>query len=140
MILKTKKLNPEARLPTYGHVGDAGLDLYTTDTISVQPGERVIMSTGIAVAIPEGYVGLIWDKSGLAVKSGITVLAGVIDATYRGEIKVALLNTGKEVHEFSAGDKIAQMLIQNFESVTVEEGELDETERGANNFGSTGVR
>lgn len=140
MKLKIEKIHPEAKLPTCGHAGDAGMDLYGLEKVTIEPGERVVVGTGIAMAIPNGYVGLIWDKSGLAVKAGVTTLAGVIDATYRGEIKVCLYNLGQEAKIFEVGDKIAQILIQKFETPEIIEGNLDETARGEGGFGSTGNR
>lgn len=138
MNLKIQKLHPKAQLPTYGHDGDAGLDIRTVEAFVLQPRERKSVATGIAAAIPNGHVGLIWEKSGLAFKHGIKTFGGVIDATYRGEIKIGLINAGDESYEFAAGDKVAQMIIQKFESVTIEEAELGDTNRGADGFGSTG--
>ncbi len=138
MNLKIQKLHPKAQLPTYGHDGDAGLDIRTVEAFALQPGERKSVATGIAAAIPDGCVGLIWEKSGLAFKHGIKTFGGVIDATYRGEIKIGLINVSDEPYEFAAGDKVAQMIIQKFESVTIEEAELGDTNRGADGFGSTG--
>jgi len=138
MKLRVKKLHEDAKLPQYGHAGDAGLDLYTTEAFTIAPGERKSVSTGIAVAIPEGNVGLIWEKSGLAFRHGIKTFGGVIDATYRGEIKVGLVNVGNKPHEFLVGEKVAQMIIQSFVTVDIEESELDDTARGQDGFGSTG--
>ena len=139
MQLKVKKLVKDATLPSFAHAGDAGLDLYTIEDYELKPQERHAFKTGIAMEIPQGYVGLIWDKSGLAVKHGLHHLAGVIDATFRGEIQVVILNTGTEAYQVKKGDKIAQMLIQKVESVEVEEvAELDDTERGENGWGSSG--
>lgn len=140
MELHIKKLHPDAIVPTYALPGDAGMDLYTLETMIVMPGARVLVRTGVAMAIPPGYVGLIWDKSGLSNKSGLKVLGGVIDAGYRGEILVGILNTGTGVHTFNAGDKVAQMLIQAVVQPTlVTVDELSETVRGDSAFGSTGV-
>lgn len=140
MELHIKKLHPDALLPTYALPGDAGMDLYALESISVPPGARVLMRTGVAMAIPTEYVGLIWDKSGLSNKSGLKVLGGVIDSGYRGEVLVGILNTGTASHTFTAGDKVAQMLIQAVVQPTlVTVAELDETVRGDNAFGSTGV-
>ena len=99
-ILKIKKISPNAIVPSYAHPGDAGMDLYSCEDVTISPSERKLIPTGISVIIPEGCVGLIWDKSGLAVKHGLTTLAGVIDEGYRGEIKVAIFNTSKEVGKF----------------------------------------
>lgn len=139
MELKIKKLHPEAKMPTYAHLGDAGMDLYACENCVLEPGERVQVKTGIAVAIPDGYVGLIWDKSGLSHKYGLKTLGGVVDAGYRGEIMVGLVNMGTETHTFTIGDKVAQMLIQKVEQPTLYEvDELGDTVRGEGAFGSTG--
>lgn len=139
MELKVKRVNPEARLPVYGHPGDAGLDLFSAGEYEIQPGEIFPVSTGIQVSIPEGYVGLIWDKSGLSLK-GLHRLAGVVDAGYRGEVQVVIVNLGREPFLIKKGMKVAQMLIQPVQNVTaVEVDSLDGTSRGENGFGSTGL-
>jgi len=139
MKIKIKKLNPEAILPSYAHKGDAGLDLFSCESCILQPGERKLISTGISTELPEGYVALIWDKSGVAA-SGIKTMGGVIEYTYRGEYKVVMLNTTKEDYEIKKAQKIAQLLIQPIVTAEVEEvSELSETERGSGAFGSTGI-
>ncbi len=139
MKLQIKTLRPEATLPSFAHDTDAGLDLHTTQDIELQPGELVAVPTGICFAIPIGYVGLIWDKSGVAIKRGLKTMGGVIDAGYRGEVFVGLVNTGTTTQTFAAGDKVAQMVIQKIEQPTLElVTELDETPRGEGAFGSTG--
>jgi len=139
MNLQIKKLHPDAKLPTYAHTGDAGMDIYALDEEVVEVGARALIKTGIAMAIPEGYVGLLWDKSGLANKHGLTIIGGVIDAGYRGEILVGLLNTSDTPYIFKAGDKVTQMLIQPvIQPTLVEAKELDDTTRGEGRFGSTG--
>lgn len=136
--LPAQRLYAEARLPRYGRPGDAGLDLFSTEEHELGPGERHVFGVGVAVAIPEGYVGLIWDRSGLGTK-GITSLGGVVDATYRGELRVTLVNTGGEPYRVLAGDRIAQMLVQAIPTVVVEDvAELPTTVRGDNGFGSSG--
>ncbi len=140
MKLKVKKISPGARLPIYQHPGDAGMDLFAAEETALNAGEVKAVPTGIRMAIPEGYVGLIWDKSGISLQ-GVHRLAGVVDAGYRGEVKVVMVNLGKETYVFRKGQKVAQMLIQPVpavEIVDVGEGELDETSRGAGGFGSTG--
>jgi len=135
-------LTPEARLPTYATDGDAGLDLRASESFWIESGVRRIVSTGIAVAIPEGHVGLIHPRSGLAAKSGITVLnaPGTIDSGYRGELKVILLNTSAAPFRIDVGDRIAQLIIQEYvHADLVEVSELPETARGDRGFGSTGV-
>jgi dUTP pyrophosphatase len=138
MELKIKRLNTDAKLPRYGHSGDAGLDLFSCADMVLPPGEALAVPTGIQAAIPAGHVGLIWDKSGLSL-SGIHRLAGVVDAGYRGEIKVVMINLGRGDFAVSKGMKVAQMLIQPVVEIAVVEADsLDDTERGAGGFGSTG--
>ncbi len=128
-----------AKLPSYAHPGDAGMDLYSNDEVVLKPGEKKVVKTGAYMAIPEGHVGLIWDKSGHAAKNAIHVLAGVIDAGYRGEVGVVLKNLGDEDFTVTKHMKIAQMLIQPVVSASIEEvEELDDTARGEGGFGSTG--
>lgn len=139
MELKIKRLNPEAKLPSYGHPGDAGLDLYSAVECVLGPCSVFAVPTGIKMAIPRGYVGLVWDKSGISLKS-VHRLAGVVDAGYRGEVQVVMINLGREPFEIKAGMKIAQMLIQPVISMSIiETDELDDTSRGEGGFGSTGV-
>lgn len=139
MKVAVKKIVPEARIPVYHHEGDAGMDLFSSVQIIIRPGETVAVPTGIQMAIPFGYVGLIWDKSGIALK-GVHRLAGVVDSGYRGEVKVVLTNLGHEPFEITPGMKIAQMLIQRVEAPEiVEVEELDKTSRGEGGFGSTGL-
>ena len=138
MELKVKRLHPDAKLPSYGHKGDAGLDLYTNVDLVLKPGDIVPVPTGITMAIASGYVGLIWDKSGLSLK-GAHRLAGVVDSGYRGEIKVVVVNLGQTDFVIEKGMKIAQMLIQAVMGVeVVDTGSLEDTSRGAGGFGSTG--
>lgn len=138
MELKIRRLHREAKLPAYGHVGDAGLDLYAYQRHVIEPGGVKAVPTGIQVAIPEGYAGLVWDKSGISLQ-GIHRLAGVIDSGYRGEVRVVLANLGDGEFIIEKGMKIAQLLIQPVAVVrVVEETELEETPRGEGGFGSTG--
>lgn len=140
MQLPVKLLSPSAQLPTYAHATDAGMDLYADEASVIQPGARAIIKTGIALAIPAGYVGLVWDKSGLATKTGITTLAGVIDAGYRGEVLIAVLNTSTGQYAVQAGQKIAQLLIQPVQQVTIQAvAQLTIAARGGKGFGSTGL-
>lgn len=139
MILKIKKLHPDAILPKYATKDDAGMDLFAIENIELGPMERGQIGVGIAMEIPEGYVGLVWDKSGLSHKFGIKTLGGVIDSGYRGEIKVGVINLGKEKYTFEKGHKVAQMIIQKKETPEiVEAAELSDSERGHGAFGSTG--
>jgi len=138
MELKAKKIRPDAKLPRYGHKGDAGLDLFSSVEFVLEKGRVEAIPTGIKVAIPDGFVGLVWDKSGVSLK-GVHRLAGVIDAGYRGEVKVVLINLGDEPFVIDKGMKIAQMLVQPVTVVRVVEAEdLDDTSRGEGGFGSTG--
>lgn len=138
-----KRLDPDLPLPKRAHRGDAGADLYAAEDITLAPGERALVGTGIAIALPLGTVGLIHPRSGLAAKHGLTIVntPGTIDADYRGELKVCLLNTDKDTpFEVTRGMRIAQLVIQRVELADfVEVDELDETVRGAGGYGSTGV-
>lgn len=139
MKLKIKKLNSEAKVPQYSHPTDAGFDLFAVEDVLVSAGNRVKISTGLAMEIEEGYVGLVWDKSGLSTNYGLKTIAGVVDAGYRGEVMVAIWNTTEKDYEFKKGDKVAQMLIQSVFTPEVEEVDsLSETPRGDGGFGSTG--
>jgi dUTP pyrophosphatase len=138
MELKVKRIVEGAKLPSYHHQGDAGLDIFSAVDCVLEAGTAIAVPTGIKVAIPEGYVGLIWDKSGISLK-GVHKLAGVIDSGYRGEVKVVLVNLGRESFRIEKGMKIAQLLIQPvIEVQVVETDELGETSRGEEGFGSTG--
>ena len=140
LALPVKRLHPEAELPKRMRPGDAGFDLYSIEEVTLQPGERKVVPTGIALALPIGWVGLIRDRSGLAAKNGIHVLAGVIDPNYRGEVKVVLYNTGSEPVSLPKGSRIAQLLVvPYFSGSVVEVDELPETERGEAGFGSSGL-
>lgn len=140
MKLEMKKLVPEAKLPSRAHVDDAGLDLYSVENCVLVSGERRAIKTGIAMSIPTGYAGLIWDKSGLAAKAGLKIMGGVIDASYRGEIQVIMVNLSQESYTIERGSKISQMLIQKIELPEIcEVEELDDTLRGEGGFGSTGT-
>lgn len=139
MKVKILKIDPEVKMPGYANPGDAGMDFYSAEEAVIKPGERKVVKTGIKMAIPGGYVGLVWDKSGLAAKKGVKTMAGVIDAGYRGEVGIVLHNLGNEDFSVEKNMKIAQMLIQPIHSPEIEEvKELSETERGEGGFGSTG--
>ena len=142
--LPIKLLDETLPLPRYQHEGDAGFDLHSRIDVTLEPGERAVIPTGIGVAIPRGYAGLVLPRSGLAARHGITMVnsPGLIDPGYRGEVAVILLNTDKyESFHIKHGDRIAQMVIQKIEEVSfLLMPELDETERGAGGFGSTGKR
>jgi dUTP pyrophosphatase len=135
------RLRQEARLPQRAYPGDAGLDLAACERVELQPGDRAVVPTGLALAIPEGYAGFVQPRSGLAARHGIAVVnsPGLIDAGYRGEIKVVLLNTDREqTFVAEAGERIAQLVILPVPEVElVELDELPATERGAQGFGSS---
>jgi len=139
MEIRVKRIHPEARLPVYGHPGDAGMDLFSVVDQDIAPGTALAVPTGLQVAIPAGHVGLIWDKSGISLKA-VHRLAGVVDAGYRGEVRVVMINLGRESFPVRKGMKIAQMLVQPVVAVEVVESEtLDGTSRGEGGFGSTGL-
>lgn len=127
-------------IPSYAKAGDAGLDLRASEQITIGSGETGVVPTGLRFAIPEGHVGLVWDRSGLAANNSITTMAGVIDSSYRGELRVVLKNLGKESFVIEKGMRIAQMLIQPVaNSIPIlEVDELPESRRGDAGFGSTG--
>ena len=126
-------------LPAYGSEGAAGADLRAAEDVILAPGARAALATGVHVEIPPGYVGLVWPRSGLAVRHGLDTLAGVIDSDYRGEVRVVLVNHGPEAVTLARGDRIAQLLVQRVErAVFTRADNLVESERGQGGFGSTG--
>lgn len=138
--LPVKKLDDKAILPKRANQTDAGYDLYSIEECDIHPSERKMIHTGISMAIPNNYVGLIWPRSGLAVKHGIDVLAGVVDSGYRGEVCVVLQNHGDKVYKVREGDRIAQILFQQIEYFKIEESDsLEDADRGGSGFGSTGA-
>ncbi len=140
MKLHVKKLADDAFVPARAHADDAGLDLYSYESFVLAPGERRTVKTAIALAIPSGYVGLIWDKSSVPHKWGVKTMGGVIDASYRGEIGVIMVNLSNDPYVVEKGAKISQLLIQRVELPEVcEVSELDDTIRGEGGFGSTGT-
>lgn len=138
--IKIKKLNREAKIPSYAHSGDAGLDLFSNEeNFILKPKHRKLIGTGISIELPPGFVSLIWDKSGVAL-NGIKTMGGVIEHTYRGEYKVILVNLSSKNYEIKKGQKIAQLLIQRIETAEIEEvNSLSETNRGEKAFGSSGL-
>lgn len=140
--MRVETVADDAHLPVYAQPGDAGADLRATEAVTLAPGERKLVGTGVRVALPEGYVGLVTPRSGLAARSGLSIVnsPGVIDSGYRGEIKVALINLDAATPiELAAGDRIAQLLVIPFVQATFTQvDELDETVRGAGGYGSTG--
>lgn len=141
--LPLKRLDPDLPLPAYAHTADAGLDLFAAQDIVLAPGERALIPTGIAVAIPEGYAGFVQPRSGLALRHGLSFAntPGLIDSHYRGEIKVIAINLDPSVPiSIGRGDKIAQLVVQRVANALIDEvEELDETVRGEGGFGSTGL-
>ncbi len=138
-----KKLDSTVELPRYAHPTDAGLDLRANETCELAPFERRLISTGIAIGLPDGYAGFVQPRSGLAIKQGLSIVntPGLIDAHYRGELKIIAINLDAHKSiQIQKGDRIAQLVIQKVPTVNlIEVDELDETDRGAGGFGSSGV-
>lgn len=141
--LPIKRLDPTVELPTYAYAGDAGLDLRANEDVTLSPHERRLVSTGLAVAIPEGYAGFVQPRSGLALREGLSMAntPGLVDSHYRGELKVCAVNLDDERPiTITRGERIAQLVIQRVPVVSlVEVDELDETDRGTGGFGSSGA-
>lgn len=142
--LNIKRLYDDVVLPSYAYTGDAGLDLRSHEDVELKPFERKLVSTGLAVAIPDGYAGFVQPRSGLAAKLGLSIVntPGLIDAHYRGELKVILINLDADsTVSLQKGERIAQLVIQIVPEVElVEVDELDETDRGTGGFGSSGTK
>lgn len=143
-MVRVQRLDPELPVPTRAHPGDAAVDLRAVDNVELGPGERRLVGTGLAIALPHGTVGLVHPRSGLAAKQGLSIVnaPGTIDAGYRGEIKINLINLDPEktIH-LSRGERIAQLLVQRVELVDfIEVEHLEDTDRGASGHGSTGLR
>ena len=139
--IEIKKIHPDAILPKYAHKGDSGMDLYSIIDHTLKPFERIAVPTGLELAIPEGYEGQVRPKSGLALRYGLTMpnSPGTIDSGYRGEIMVGIINLGEKDYILEKGHKVAQMVIQKKEIVSIEEvKELSKSHRGENGFGSSG--
>lgn len=142
VIVKVKKLNSEARVPTMANPGDAAFDLYSIQDCILRPGEKKLVSTGLALEIPDGYEGQVRPRSGLAIQNGVTTLntPGTIDSGYRGEIRIILINQGDENFHIERGMRVAQLAIRPVPQVQfVEVDELKDSKRGDRGFGSTGV-
>ena len=142
MEVKVKKLDENARAPEMAHEGDSGFDLYASESATLRPGERKLIATGLSVEVPQGFEAQVRPKSGLAIKSGITVLntPGTVDAGYRGEVKVILVNLSDQEYKIEKGKKIAQMVFAKVECPELKiVNELGETKRGEGGFGSTGL-
>ncbi len=141
--LPIKRLDPSVELPSYAYDGDAGLDLRSNEDVTLEPFERRLVATGLAIAIPDGYAGFVQPRSGLALREGLSMAntPGLIDAHYRGELKVCAINLDPHnpIH-IERGERIAQLVIQKVPVIVLEEvDELDETDRGCGGFGSSGV-
>lgn len=139
--LKIVRLNNNVPIPKYAIAGDAGFDLYVGEKTTLAPMERASINTGYKMEIPKGFVGIIYEKSGLSFKHGIITYGNVIDSGYRGEVRVGVFNLGKENYTFEPGNKVAQMIIHSNEEMKFEEvkdGELSISDRGERGFGSTG--
>lgn len=143
ITLPIKRLDPTVELPSYAYAGDAGLDLRASESVVLRPLERRLVSTGLAIAIPEGYAGFVQPRSGLALRKGLSMAntPGLIDAHYRGELKVCAVNLDSQNDiVIERGERIAQLVIQKVPVVTLTEvDELDETDRGTGGFGSSGT-
>jgi dUTP pyrophosphatase len=138
--IQVSLLNSNAKIPTKAHNDDAGFDLYSSVDINIAPKSRATINTSIAIAMPSNFAGLIWPRSGLSVKHGIDVLAGVVDSGYRGEILVCLYNTSDDIVEIHTGDRIAQIIFQEVPRVKLEvHATLGSSQRGENRFGSSGL-
>ncbi len=139
--IKFQKLHPDAQVPSYAHIGDAGADVYGVAEVTLQPQNRAAIPTGLAVDIPIGYEIQVRPKSGLALKHGLAVLnsPGTIDAGYRGEIQIIMINLGTEAYTFDKGQKIAQLVLKPVIQARYVEEELENSDRGIGGFGSTGL-
>ncbi len=137
-----RRLDPDVPLPSYAHPGDAGLDLVTTVDAILEPGERALLPTGIAIALPEGYAGFVHPRSGLALKHGLSIVnaPGTVDAAYRGELAVTVINLDRrEAVHLRRGDRIAQLVVQRVEHAVLHEVDtLPGSDRGEGGFGSSG--
>ncbi|MEV0847160.1 dUTP diphosphatase [Streptomyces sp. NPDC049954] len=142
LTVQLRRVDPDVPLPAYGHPGDAGADLVTTEAAELAPGERAVLPTGVALALPEGYAAFVHPRSGLAARCGVALVnaPGTVDAGYRGEIKVIVVNLDpRERVRFERFDRIAQLVVQRVERVSFEEvGELPGSQRAEGGFGSTG--
>jgi len=141
MKIKIKRIDKEIELPRYSRKGDAALDIRSAEDCTIKPLERKIVKSGVALELPEGYAGLVWDRGGIAAKHGIHTMAGVLDSNYRGELMIVLKNLSEKDFEIKKGDRIAQLLIQPVIKADVEEvDELSESNRGDKGFSSSGIK
>lgn len=139
MKFLVKKLFDDVQLPAYAHAGDAAMDVFSREDKILAPNERYVFKLGFATEFEDGYVCHVWDRSGLAAKKGLHTLAGVVDATYRGEYGVVMLNTSQEPVEIKKGDRIAQLVVQKVASVEVQEVDALGSSERKGGFGSTGA-
>jgi dUTP pyrophosphatase len=140
MKIKVQKIEPSVKLPVVAYEGDAGMDIFSNEDCLINSMEKAVIGAGLKFEIPKGYAGFIWDKSGLAVNNSLKTMAGVLDSGYRGELKIVLINLGKETYKVERGQKIAQMIISKVESPEIKEGELKDTQRDEKGFGSSGLK
>lgn len=139
VVLRIKRLDPAVPLPSYSYAGDAACDLFAREPVTLAPGARAQVPTGIALEIPDGYAGFVWDKSGLSHRHGLKTLGGVIDAGYRGEVLVGVVNLGHESYTIERYHKVAQLIVQRVEQVEIVEVDtLNDSHRGTSGFGSAG--
>lgn len=140
ILIKFQKVDAEAKIPIFAKTGDAGMDVYSNAEMTIMPGEIIAIPTGVKMELPEGYVALVWDKSGIALKNGIKTMGGVLDAGFRGEVQIIMTNLSKKPFLVPKHTKVAQILIQKVECPKIEIAEvLSESERGESAFGSTGL-
>lgn len=140
ILIKFQKVDAEAKIPIFAKTGDAGMDVYSNAEMTIMPGEITAIPTGVKMELPEGYAALVWDKSGIALKNGIKTMGGVLDAGFRGEVKIIMTNLSKDSFFIPKHTKVAQILIQKVECPKIEITEvLSESERGESAFGSTGL-
>lgn len=140
ILIKFQKVDAEAKIPIFAKTGDAGMDVYSNVEMTIIPGEISAIPTGVKMELPEGYVALVWDKSGIALKNGIKTMGGVLDAGFRGEVQIIMTNLSKKPFLVPKHTKVAQILIQKVECPKIEIAEvLSESERGEGAFGSTGL-
>lgn len=140
ILIKFQKIDNDVKTPTFANKGDAGMDVYSNADVEIVPGDIVAVPTGFKMELPESYVALVWDKSGLALKNGIKTMGGVLDAGFRGEVKIIMTNLSKDSFFIPRHTKVAQILIQKVECPQIEIVEiLSDSDRGGNGFGSTGL-
>jgi dUTP pyrophosphatase len=140
MKIQIKKIDAEGKVPKFALDGDAGMDLYSNANFVLMPGEKISCPTGIAIKIPKGYTGLIWDKGSVGIVGGVKTLGGVFDSNYTGEWIIGMVNLSKDSFEVKKGQKIAQVLFQKVETPEIEEvTDFEKTNRGEGRFGSTGI-